>query len=79
MILTLKTFSSAHKLDLRRTSTLLGKLSRDAEVFFSEGNVAKATLPEEKAVMRPGSLSGVAGILRKSSLGFAAPGADLFT
>ena len=36
-------------------------------MFFSEGNVAKATLPEEKAVMRPGSLSGVAGILRKSS------------
>ena len=57
-------------LDLRRTSTLLGKLSRDAEVFFSEGNVAKATLPEEKAVMRPGSLSGVAGILRKLSVCF---------
>ena len=55
------------KLDLRKTSSRPGALSRDSEVILFEGNVPVGTLPRRKAVVDSGSVPGGTGILRKSS------------
>jgi len=56
-----------HKLDSRITSLSSESSIRDAEVLFSGGEVSVHTSTTEKVLLGPDDVSGVAGIMRKSS------------
>ncbi len=55
-------------LDLRKTSSSSGISRGDAESLLCAGRVSKDTMTAEKEILRSSGMSGLAGILRKSSL-----------